>query len=1165
MMVHSEEYKTNIDDSIPASSEQTVEESITGSSSSLGHIALKSANVAPTTATTITSPSSPSSTYHPSIMFCGECTSCSPSKTPLVSSTLWMNLTHVPMKRKKYSKMYFISPKDVEIVTNDDDDDNDDDDASVDKENDLERGSTSIPFDSINKGTKEKQTCGLYVKNLSQQSQLLLITKVLNSTAGVLDFRHYWDIDNVEKSNNGDEQQQEEEEEEEEKRKRVDIYYDPLTISVDKLIQSLQSLNLDASVMMKKENTSSLSSENKPVRSSMHVEGICCASEVPQVTSILRKLSGTGVDKVRINITSRMVYVDHFPDEISASDLASALNKEGFGATVRKNGGGGGGRCITTGDDAVNGKADVTQTYTGMEMARDKNLSRSKLLFVESTLLCPSLTTVEEMEVVQDILLEDGSSSLPKGSVRYVSPNLASRSIKVQHKPKLVSAQDIANVLMDVCGFANITVLVDGKREGLFLPHTMNIDTSELDSSEFKYSDRIRHWLPKGLGINIVISGVFWFVSLMGHFISKWDYLKYFGLVAVAFGIPSVAKKAFRTLKRKHFDANCMMVTAAIGSVCLQEYDEAASVSFLFAISEYLEEQATKRATKALDSIINMRPDHAHLIIDEKKDDTIIVPVSDLKIGNLVSVRTGDQIPSDASSSSVVEGTSQIDESSLTGESTLLTKQLGDAVSGGTINAGISPLKIRIVSLVEDSAVSRLVRLVEESASNRSPTEQIVDAFAKSYTPTVIIIAILMCTIPWFINVDIGKQWVLNGLILVVIACPCALTISTPVTYAAGLAATAQKGIIVKGGAKLEALGSVKTVMFDKTGTLTEGKFRLNQLEPVGTKKTRREVLSLLAIMEAPSSHPLAATMVNAAKAEGIQKSSDVEVMNHSILKGEGVTALVNGERVYVGNESLFQRLGMYIRLDADLKAKANRWNEEGGTVGYLGIQGLGIVGMFCVSDCVRPEARNVVTSLMNDGVKVMMLTGDGDGAARSVAETVGLPMDCVQSRLSPDAKLHCVASELGLSKRRSTLFSKKRLLLFVGDGVNDGPALAVADVGVAMGEGAALAMELSDVTLMDSNLSKLIYSIKMGKKVIMTVQENIAVSVIAKLIVISLTFAGRMTLLGAIGSDVGVMLLVSINGMKLLPRGPRLCGGKRRHYNKLPLRQHVRNNGEIA
>lgn len=953
-----------------------------------------------------------SSSYHPSIMFCGECTTCTPAgeSPPILSSTpLGMNLTHVPIKRKHISKMFFIPSKNVEIITSDDD-----------MEKDLEGGTVS--------GRKEKQMCSLYVANLSQQSQLLLITKVLNSTVGVLEFKHYWDSNNnvLEKKNNDDD--------DDEKKKYLDVFYDPLTLSMDKLLHSLQSMNLDVSLkqdgggsIIRNEEESCTTLTRKPVRSSMHVEGICCASEVPQVTSILRNLSGTGVDKVRINITSRMVYVDHFPDEIGANDLVAALNKEGFGATVKKNGGGGGG--VPTEKD--NGH----QTCTSFEMEQDKNMSSSKTsVFVASTLLCPSLTTVEEMQLVQDLLLEQ-SSRLPRKSVRVVSPNLASRSIKIQHDPNLVSGQDLANVLMDIGGFENITVLVDGKHEGLFLPFTNDIDTKELDSSGFQSNYNIcYHLLPKGLGINIVISGIFWCVSLVGHFRPSLDYLKYFGLISVAFGIPSVAKKAFRTLKRRHFDANCMMVTAAIGSVCLQEYDEAASVSFLFAISEYLEEQATKRATKALDSIINMRPDHANLIVDGKKDDIIIVPVNDLKIGDLVSVRTGDQIPSDGV---VVEGSSQIDESSLTGESTLLTKQPGDAVSGGTINAGMSPLKIRIISLVEDSAVSRLVRLVEESASNRSPTEQIVDAFAKSYTPTVIVIAILMCTVPWFINVDAGKQWMLNGLILVVIACPCALTISTPVTYAAGLAATAQKGIIVKGGAKLEALGSVKTVMFDKTGTLTEGKFRLNELEVVGTKKSRREVLSLLAIMEAPSSHPLAATLVNAAKAEGIQKPTNVEVLNHSILQGEGVTALVDGERVYVGNESLFQRLDMYSRLDSDLKEKANLWNEKGGTIGYLGIQGVGIVGMFCVSDGVRPEARNVVTSLINTGLKVMMLTGDGDGAARAVAKEVGLAIDCVQSRLTPDAKLHCVASELGLSKRKSTLFSKKRLLLFVGDGVN--------------------------------------------------------------------------------------------------------------------------------
>lgn len=491
--------------------------------------------------------------------------------------------------------------------------------------------------------------------------------------------------------------------------------------------------------------------------------------------------------------------------------------------------------------------------------------------------------------------------------------------------------------------------------------------------------------------------------------------------------------KAFRTLRRGHFDANCMMVTAAFGAVLLQEFDEAASVSFLFSISEFLEDQATKKARLALDSIVNMRPDHANLI-DPNSGDIEIVPVNDLEVGCLVSVRTGDQIPSDGV---VVEGTSQIDESSLTGESTLATKQPGDIVSGGTMNAGTTRLVVRTSSLVEDSAVSRLIKLVEESASNRSPTEQIVDAFAKSYTPTVIFAALLMCTIPWFFGPEIGRKWTLNGLIIVVIACPCALTISTPVTYAAGLAATAKNGIIVKGGARLEALGSVKTIVFDKTGTLTEGKFRLNHLDVIGDHKTKREVLALLAIMEAPSSHPLAATFVNAAKQEGIQSSSDTTVIDHSILKGEGVRAFVDGKEVFVGNRKLFKRVGLYDSLEDGQKQKATEWDDEGGTVGFIGMQGIGIVGMFCVADGVRPEARDVIMALQNDGVNVMMLTGDGDGAAYAVAKEVGIPPECVRSQYLPEDKLHCVSSMLALSKRTGNFLSKKELLLFVGDGVN--------------------------------------------------------------------------------------------------------------------------------
>lgn len=313
--------------------------------------------------------------------------------------------------------------------------------------------------------------------------------------------------------------------------------------------------------------------------------------------------------------------------------------------------------------------------------------------------------------------------------------------------------------------------------------------------------------------------------------------------------------------------------------------------------------------------------------------------------------------------------------------------------------------------------------------------------------------------------------------------------------------------------------------------------------------------------MEAPSSHPLSDTLVTAAKREGVSIPKDASVTDHSILKGEGVTAVVNGKQVYVGNYRLFRRVGMLDTLPLATKSAAEEWNRKGGTVGFIGIEGDGIVGAFCVMDAVREEAKDVVASLQDGNIQVIMLTGDGDGAAKAVARQVGILESDVHSQLLPEDKLHFIGSiKTKTSDSRCSMCAHKSHVLMVGDGVNDAPALAVADVGVAMGEGAALAMEMSDITLMDSNLSKLLYTIKMGARVIVTIQENIFISVVAKLLVVGLTFAGKMTLLTAIAADVGVMLVVTLNGMKLLPsRRERAKSLKKiqklnSRYNELPL-----------
>lgn len=324
-------------------------------------------------------------------------------------------------------------------------------------------------------------------------------------------------------------------------------------------------------------------------------------------------------------------------------------------------------------------------------------------------------------------------------------------------------------------------------------------------------------------------------------------------------------------------------------------------------------------------------------------------------------------------------------------------------------------------------------------------------------------------------------------------------------------------------------------MVLDKTGTITTGRFSLSHLEPVGESKSRKEIFRLLAIMEAPSSHPLSACLVSAAKDEGVILSATDCALQHTILKGEGVTATVDDERLYVGNARLFRRIGMY-NIPKQYTDWAAEWSDEGGTVGYVGIEGVGIIGMYCVRDTIREEAPGVVSALHQDGVEVIMLTGDGQGAARSVGKQVGLDESCIQSQLLPEDKLQYVSSLKGTSiDRHPSLYGGRNLILMVGDGVNDAPALTVADIGVAMGEGAALAVEMSDVTLMDSNLNKLLFSVDIGAKVITTVKENIAFSIVINLTAIVLTCFGKMTLLWAIVSDVGTMLLVTLNGMKLL------------------------------
>ena len=845
--------------------------------------------------------------------------------------------------------------------------------------------------------------------------------------------------------------------------------------------------------VMERRPSSASETELSPQRgkSQFFVEKICCASEANQIRSVLGKVNG--INEVSINTTTKMVYVDHDFDLMSATDVASILNAERLGAHVKR--------------DAALQAAAKTGVPTDAYVQSTFDLS--KVL---------SGLTEDEQDSTSNSIKYCLEKKFVNEEIKLTTIDVLKQTLSVEHRPYFLTASGIVDVLDS--HMYDVSITLDGGADGKWALALMDVDKEDT-IDQHKTSVR-----P-----TIILSGVFWIISMFSLIGGKWDYLKYVALLSVAFGLPPIAMKALCTLRRFHFDVNCMMLFAVLGALPLQEYTESAAVCFLFSISEALETRATARARNALSAIVCLRPEHANVINPYTKA-IVVLPATVVAVGSVVSVRTGDKVPCDGV---VIEGKSHVDESTLTGESRPISKTKGSKVSGGTINTGSTQLVIKTTATSESSAVSRLIRLVEEAQSNRSETEKMVDTFAKIYTPFVILAALCMCTIPWAFGREVGIFWSKNALVTIVIACPCALIISTPVTYVAGLTAAAQRGVIVKGGQHLESLGRTKSIAFDKTGTLSEGMFQLLEMREIG-KMSRREVLEYLALMEAPASHPLSEAIVKGALNEGVSIPKHIELKDHTLLPGEGITAVVNGKTVHVGNKKLFQRIGLYDKLPTEHASLVDEWANAGGTTGFISIAGEGIIGSYCVADKIRAETKEVVQDLKKMGIEITMLTGDLRPAAVGIGSQIGIDDGFIKSELLPEDKLSAIENEVAASRDKDRCWKAKRAVMMVGDGVNDAPALALADVSVAMGEGAALAMETSDVTLMDSDLRKLHYIIHMGRRVIRTIAVNIVFSLLVKGLVGGFMLAGRGSLWAAIASDVGAMLLVTLNGMRLLP-----------------------------
>jgi len=589
-------------------------------------------------------------------------------------------------------------------------------------------------------------------------------------------------------------------------------------------------------------------------------------------------------------------------------------------------------------------------------------------------------------------------------------------------------------------------------------------------------------------------------------------------LATVALSIASPLRHAIRSLAARALDINVLMVLAVAGALALGDFVEAASVVWLFGVAEWLEARSLVRARRAIRSLVTLAPDVAIVRRDARE---VTVGVESVQIDEVVIVRPGERIPLDGI---VTSGESTVNQAPITGESWPIEKESGDEVFAGSIN-GAGALDIRATRVAGDSTLARIVRLVEQAQLRRAPVQTFVERFARRYTPAVAILALGMAIVPpLFIGGASGWShevgaWTYRALALLVVACPCALVISTPVAFVSALTAAARAGVLIKGGAHLETLGSIKCVAFDKTGTLTEGRQQVTHVLSVEGVSTHG-VLSIAAALESRSEHPIGRAIVDHSRDRGLDVAPG---SSFRALPGLGAEATVDKVLAVIGSHRLFHERqlctpAIHERLDEIA---------GGGATPVLVGHGGAALGVIGLSDSLRDGGRELARALRAEGVsRIALLTGDTRGVADATAAAAGWDIDEVHADLMPADKARLV----------ETLRAANGPVAMVGDGVNDAPALAAADIGVAMGKGGtAVAVEAADVTLMSDDLAQLPYALRLGRATVRNVHTNVAIAVGLKLAFVVLASVGLATLWVAILADTGASLLVTANSLRLL------------------------------
>jgi Zn2+/Cd2+-exporting ATPase len=569
-----------------------------------------------------------------------------------------------------------------------------------------------------------------------------------------------------------------------------------------------------------------------------------------------------------------------------------------------------------------------------------------------------------------------------------------------------------------------------------------------------------------------------------------------------------------KNLFRLEFDMRTLMTIAVIGAAIIGEWGEAATVVILFAISEVLESYSMDKARQSIRSLMDIAPKEALI---RRGNQEFTVEVDDIRIGDILIVKPGQKIAMDGI---VVKGLSAVNQAAITGESVPVSKTVDEEVFAGTLNEeGL--LEVKVTKNSDDTTIAKIIHLVEEAQAERAPSQAFVDRFAKYYTPVIMFISLLVAVLPPLLFEADWSKWIYQGLAALVVGCPCALVISTPVSIVTAIGNAARNGVLIKGGIYLEELGAIKAIAFDKTGTLTVGIPTVTDYHPQGNSSSN-ELLTVIAALENGSQHPLALAIMKEAEKKNLPYQ-DLQIEDFSSITGKGIKGRVNNKMYYVGSPHLFDEI-LSKGIPANLKTTISELQNQGKTVMVAGTESE-ILALLAVADEMRGNSKSVIQKLHSLGIqKTIMLTGDNRGTANFIGKEVGV--SDIQADLMPQDKL-------ALIKKLRNEFDR---VAMVGDGINDAPALAASTIGIAMGgAGTDTALETADIALMADDLGKLPFTVKLSRKALFIIKQNITFSLGIKLLALLLVIPGWLTLWIAIFADMGATLIVTLNGLRLL------------------------------